>query len=322
MSHAAPGAVSIVQVSRNRLAHLLHTAPLIAGQPHHHEHLVVDWGSDIPIRREQLPADPRLRLLRVEAESVWNLGRAYNFAIRQARGPWILKLDADTWPDPDWTDGIAWDPEVLWSNGQGLEHSGSCGWFLVEQAAFLASGGFHECLERYGVDDKELTSRLRHLGGLNLRLWPSDRILTLEHGSLQRMGMAGKAPWWFPSWPALQAEALKRASILRNQLVVGLMPWGPWRQPSRYRSIEAAVPDVARFEVEPATVPRLSPPVAAIVEHHKRLAFWTRLLVLPPAVVERLPGRLLPADLRVRGWHRGWAALGHGLLGLLSRTPG
>jgi hypothetical protein len=82
----------------NRRDHLLATAPRVAAWPHHQEHLIVDWSSTRPLRREELPPDPRVRLLRVEGERRWSLCRAYNFAFARARGTRLLKLDADAWP--------------------------------------------------------------------------------------------------------------------------------------------------------------------------------------------------------------------------------
>ena len=55
--------LSIVTVCMNRSHHLLQSAPRVAALPWHREHLVVDWSSSQPLRREQLPPDPRLRLL-------------------------------------------------------------------------------------------------------------------------------------------------------------------------------------------------------------------------------------------------------------------
>ena len=92
----------------NRQAHLLISAPQVSAWPHHSQHLIVDWSSREPLRRQDLQADSRIRLLRVEAERAWHLCRAYNFALAQARGDCLLKLDADVWPteafypaDPD-----------------------------------------------------------------------------------------------------------------------------------------------------------------------------------------------------------------------------
>ena len=83
----------------NRQQHLLQTAQRVAAWPHHAEHLVLDWSSRSAVDRSQLPRDPRLRLERVEGEPRWNLCRAYNLAVRLARGNLLLKLDADCWPE-------------------------------------------------------------------------------------------------------------------------------------------------------------------------------------------------------------------------------
>ncbi|MFN7819548.1 MAG: hypothetical protein ACK5Q7_08135, partial [Cyanobacteriota bacterium] len=67
--------LSIVTVCMNRREHLLVTAPRVAAWPHHGEHLIVDWSSAVPLRREDLPRDPRVRLMRVEGETRWSLCR-------------------------------------------------------------------------------------------------------------------------------------------------------------------------------------------------------------------------------------------------------
>ena len=61
--------LSVVTVCMNRREHLLRSAALVAAWIHHSEHLIVDWSSAVPVRREQLPADPRIRLLRVGGDS-------------------------------------------------------------------------------------------------------------------------------------------------------------------------------------------------------------------------------------------------------------
>ncbi len=100
--------LSVVKVCMNRREHLLVSAPHVAAWPHHSQHLIVDWSSREPLRRQDLQADSRIRLLRVEGERAWHLCRAYNFALAQAHGDCLLKLDADVWPteafypaDPD-----------------------------------------------------------------------------------------------------------------------------------------------------------------------------------------------------------------------------
>ena len=53
--------LSIVTVCMNRREHLQATARKVAEWPHHHEHLILDWSSAEPLRRHELPDDPRLR---------------------------------------------------------------------------------------------------------------------------------------------------------------------------------------------------------------------------------------------------------------------
>ena len=68
--------LSIVTVCMNRRQHLIETAARVAAWPHHSEHLILDWSSAVPLRRDELPDDDRLRLVRVDGERDWHLCRA------------------------------------------------------------------------------------------------------------------------------------------------------------------------------------------------------------------------------------------------------
>jgi hypothetical protein len=122
----------------NRLEHLLVTAERVSRWPVHREHVIVDWSSGVPVRRDQLPADPRIRLLRVDGERSWNLCRAYNFAVSRAQGEWILKLDADTWPTGDWPLSALEPSGAGWSAG---ELNGSAGPAAAAVAAAQSASG-------------------------------------------------------------------------------------------------------------------------------------------------------------------------------------
>mgnify|MGYP003340451813 CR=1 FL=1 len=173
----------------NRRDHLLATAPRVAAWPHHTEHLIVDWSSDEPLRRDQLPDDPRVRLLRVEGETGWNLCRAYNFALARARCERLLKLDADAWPTE------AFDPTdpALTSSGSdaicafGSGPQGRKGQLLIDAALVRAVGGFHELMQGYGFDDKDLEARLRSLG-CQVRRLPTAWLRVIDHGDEERAG--------------------------------------------------------------------------------------------------------------------------------------
>ena len=154
--------LSVITVCMNRQHHVQATAVRVAESAHHQEHLVLDWSSREPLRRDQLPNDSRIRLERVEGESRWNLCRAYNLAAKLAHGDVLLKLDADCWPEHiDTALHLKTVSDVCWF-GSGSD--GRLGQFLMSRAAYEAVGGFNELLVGYGFDDKDLKARLQSLG--------------------------------------------------------------------------------------------------------------------------------------------------------------
>ena len=97
--------------------------------------IVVDWSSDERYSIQPFE-DRRVTVLRVEDETEWNLGRAYNFGILNARSPFILKLDCDTSVDQPLAFSIPasrWRhrpvacqlvPDALEKKSTGLNHKG------------------------------------------------------------------------------------------------------------------------------------------------------------------------------------------------------
>ncbi|MEB3333663.1 MAG: glycosyltransferase family A protein [Cyanobacteriota bacterium] len=304
----------------NRREHLLLTAPRVATWPHHGEHLIVDWSSVVPLRREDLPADPRVRLVRMEGESRWNLCRAYNFALARARGSLVLKLDADAWPtdvfDPE-------DPSLRWAPraASGEDSGGVCafgsgpagrkGQFLLDHDLFDAVGGFNELLVGYGFDDKDLLARLGHWSGQGARWIPEEWIGVIHHSDAERAeqgaGGAGLA--------ASQGLAAMRATRLANRLVAAHCPWGPRSPRSTYRE---EGPGVWRLDAH--SLPEPPAGVAAELEHARRMTFWGHFLAIPEVFVEVLPYSLFPpargGRWEVRWWHRLWWHTGRRLLEL------
>ena len=136
--------LSIVTVCMNRRQHLIETAARVAAWPHHSEHLILDWSSAVPIQRDELPADDRLRLVRVDGERDWHLCRAYNLGLQLACGDVLFNLDADCWPQPDL------DPATLRRDGSlcsfGSGPDGRLGQWILDRSLLEAVGGFNEFL--------------------------------------------------------------------------------------------------------------------------------------------------------------------------------
>ena len=297
----------------NRREHLLVSAPRVAAWSHHSEHLIVDWSSRAPLSRQDLPDDPRLRLLRVEGEKGWNLCRAYNFALAQAQGDLLLKLDADAWPSEAFHPA---DPELRLPEagpccafGSGPE--GRKGQILIDAALFQAVGGFHELMEGYGFDDKDLHARLRLATGQEPQRLPANWLHVISHGDEQRAGQrrAGKGEGLAIS----QGQAAMRASLLANRLVAAHCPWGPRSPASHYRTRGQGL-----WQVDSSSRPRPPKAVATELTHMRRLTFWGFFLLIPEAAIEALPYSLFPpirADgWPVRWWHQLWWHTGRRLL--------
>ncbi len=321
--------LSIVTVCMNRREHLLATAAQVAAWPHHDEHLIVDWSSREPLRRQELPEDPRLRLLRVEGEDRWNLCRAYNFAMARAQGAVFLKLDADAWPEACFDPRAAELHVEVVSLGQqdrlacafGSGGGGRRGQMLIARQLFEAVGGFHELLEGYGFDDKDLWGRLAQVMGSEPARIPSHWFDVLPHSDASRGGGKGAGG-------ALAAScglAGLRASRLANRLQVAHTPWNASRARSAYRLLS---PD--RWCVDPATVPVAEVEISDEIDHARRMEFWSCFLAIPDIFLEELPVKLVPppcgGQWPVRWWHRCWWQSGRRLLhlpvGLLSLSRG
>ena len=315
---AGPSRLSVVTVCMNRRDHLWRSAPMVAQLPWHDEHLIVDWSSLEPLRREDLPADPRLRLLRVEGEGRWNLCRAYNFAFARARGELILKLDADAWPTERFElaaaqlQAVAEDPSqppVLCAFGSGPE--GRKGQFLIERRLLAAVGGFNELLVGYGFADKDLLARLGMQLGLQPAPIPETWLAVIAHSDGER---AERGPGDGSSSIARNhGEAAMRATRLANRLVAAHCPWGPRSRASLYLE-----ENPGRWRVDPATVPHPPGAVAAEIDHACRMTFWGHFLAIPEVFLEVLPYRLFPPSHQgrwdVRPWHRIWWYTGRQLL--------
>lgn len=301
MTASTPRAISVLTVCMNRAEHLRISAAHVARWPHHVEHLILDWSSDPPLRREELPEDPRIRLHRVEGECRWNLCRAYNFAALLAREEVLLKLDADCWPAPES------DPQVLLRQGplwMGAGAGGSAGQFLMQRDLFERVGGFNEWMVGWGFDDKDLRVRLELVASCPLWTLPEGWVVVLPHADATRVGAAQQRD---TAIARQQALAALRASRLHNRLVAAQCPWGLNRPSSRYLLRPSADP-VPHWCAEASTIPLLPAPLERSLAQQRRRTFWAVFLAIPDPAIEALPEKLLPGDVQGRWpvdwWHR------------------
>lgn len=293
--------ISVLTVCMNRVEHLRISAAHLARWSHHTEHLIIDWSSHPPVRREELPDDTRIRLHRVEGEKRWNLCRAYNFAASLALGEVLLKLDADSWP------ALESNPQVLLHKcpvWMGAGAGGSAGQFLIKRDLFEQVGGFNEWMIGWGFDDKDLRARLELVAPCPLRTLPEGWVVVIPHGDAARVG---PAMYRDTAITRQQARAALRASRLHNRLVAAHCPWGANRSTSRYLPILSADPS-SHWCVEASTVPELPASLERSLSQQRRRIFWAVFLAIPDPAIEVLPEKLLPGDVGgrwpVAWWHR------------------
>lgn len=235
-AHLSPALpFSIVTAARDRSGQLRRTAASISGYGTHAEHLILDWSSQPPISRDDLPADPRIRVERVEGEAQWWLSRAYNRAFLLARHPWILKADADALLGPEFFTGFAPAAATLQIRHLvGGAAAAGClddlGLFAVERRALQAVGGFNPYLFGWGYDDLDLFERLFLQAGTTVSHLPGAGVCSLSHGVGQRLG--GREAQPEPRCPLVgallrqrlqaQLEANRCMALLSQGLSVGL----------------------------------------------------------------------------------------------------
>jgi hypothetical protein len=176
----------------NRAEHLLETAQAIARLRSHNEHVTLDFGSSIPISRDQLPGDDRVKLYRVERPNgKWWLTHAYNLAFALAERAYILKLDADILPSQDFMDKVceqqARTNAHLLCNRLTLQDWGlpsslftTNGLFLCKRSSLVELGGFNPYIQGWGWDELDLYSRF-FLSGFPVARLPQDGLSLIEH---------------------------------------------------------------------------------------------------------------------------------------------
>lgn len=288
--------ITIVTVCRNRSFHLEETAPRVSRWPFHGRHIIVDWNSDSTIKLSSLPDDPRILLVHVRGESSWNPALAYNFAVSLVLSRYVMRMDADCWPEQVWDPSTCIIKDQIYVGGGG---EGRFGQFLMPTDLFRRVGGFNEYMRGWGFEDKDLRYRIEYQFGCVLREISNVNIGVITHSNFDRVSGHGVDT-------SLQSLAALRASRLRNRLIAAHCPFGALSAHSSYLQL-----DDGSWSLQSGSRPELPKWLQIKVDEALRRCFWTSYLALPEVVVELLPVRLLPSQAngrwKVSWWHRLYA---------------
>lgn len=184
--------LSVVTVAMNRTDHLSQCAEKISKIGLHVEHIILDFGSQPPVERVNLPDDPRISLHRVRNESgQWWLTHSYNLAFALAQGDYILKVDADALLDEDFFCALfsrisEKKPDLLCARLTRQEWSMSDDFFITnglfacKSSSLKCIRGFNPYIQGWGWDELDLFSRF-FLSGFSVTRIPSVGVEWIDH---------------------------------------------------------------------------------------------------------------------------------------------
>jgi len=211
---------SLVTPNRNRQESLRRVLTSWQAAPLIGEIVVVDYGSNEPIRYQDFDSRDRLKIVRVEGSAAWCIGQAINIGVDHAASNAICKLDSDvTLAASDWLAGL--DLRDAFYRGH-YARGVSNGQVVFARQHWRAVGGYHEWLTDYGFDDSDFYQRLRERG-IREQILPAGVLAAEVHAHGSRTGPEIRNEF-FALQTRMPEERLNYYS-LRNTYLAMIRPW-------------------------------------------------------------------------------------------------
>ena len=179
----------------NRSSHVYQSALAVSRLNFHDEHIIVDWGSTIPLRINDLPNDNRIKLIRINWPKTWNLSLAYNTGFSCSNSEYIYKLDADIILEKEYKVDtcLARKADFYckrltnfdWKLSNEIKTSGGTP-FLVKNNILQILGGFNPYFQGWGWDEIDLYGRAFRRGYL-MSCLNDIHISQINHSNRQRL---------------------------------------------------------------------------------------------------------------------------------------
>ena len=187
--------ISVITASMNRTNHVHQSALAVSKLNFHDEHIIIDWGSTIPLCINDLPNDNRIKLIRINWPKRWNLSLAYNIGFSCSNSDFIYKLDADIILEKEYEveSCLARKANFYckrltnldWRMSNQIKTSGGTP-FLVKNDILRMLGGFNPYFQGWGWDEIDLYGRAFRRGYLMSCLNDS-HISQINHSNSQRL---------------------------------------------------------------------------------------------------------------------------------------
>lgn len=184
--------VAIVAACKNRQETLAKVLPTWLAVEGVQELVIVDWGSDPPLKSVIQPEKyPRLHLYRVNNEESWVLSRAYNLALNKTKRNYVIRTDCDYALDPALLDAHSLNETETgfysgnWMLARDENEIHLNGAMVMKREVFWNVGGYDERIQTYGWDDEDLYTRLSASNVKKLNV-SYDHVSHVSHGDGER----------------------------------------------------------------------------------------------------------------------------------------
>ena len=181
-----PPKYSIITTCKGRLRDLKQSLPRFLEQENA-EVIVVDYDCPDGTADYVARTHPQARVVAVADQPKFNLPHARNLGVAQARGEFLVFLDADVLIPGDflkYVDGQMADrPFAIFGPRAKNSFRGQC---VVRRAEFAKLGGYDELMDGYGGEDLDFYARLRLLGATPAMLKPEILLEVLEQTREER----------------------------------------------------------------------------------------------------------------------------------------
>jgi glycosyltransferase involved in cell wall biosynthesis len=184
--------ISLVVSVMNREENLTRTLPSWFDCPYVKEYIIIDYSSKKPISENKLikswSKQNNIKVVRVENEEDFNMGKAYNIGIDFANYHKVLKIDADYQSlDSSWIEQFITRcvDSSFFVRGQlkfGCDFSGLC---LIDKRNFPS---YREDLNGYGYDDIDAYTRYEQAGSTPIQFFDASNYVRHIGHSLSRKG--------------------------------------------------------------------------------------------------------------------------------------
>ena len=235
--------VSILCACKDRIGPLLKSLPTWLDCPYMEEIVLVDWSSkdalvDNPVIRQYMKHG-YVRVIRVEGETYFSLGKAYNLAKDHAAFPVVMKMDTDYMiKSSTWMDRLALKKFGRRGKYKALKNYFVHGWWYFAESL----GGFcllnksdwvdyNEHFVGWGYDDTDFYNRLRKAGVHGVPFQAiADYIYHIPHDLSDRVVC-------YPISDKRESE-LRNKALARNNLLPKRLPYNTLEKTFEYTRVE------------------------------------------------------------------------------------